>query len=338
MEILDLTREAFEEAVMGKGFARYKARQILRWIYTGHTYSFHKMSNLSKKDRSSFEAFFSISPLNIREKIRSEDGTEKLVFELDDGSVIESVIIPDGRRTTLCISTQVGCPLKCGFCKTGALGYKRDLTVREVTGQVLRASEYLKNKDKKITNIVYMGMGEPLLNFDVTVRSIIILMDDHGFNFSNKKITVSTAGITDKIIPLGEQTGVNLAVSLHAVTDEKRSKIMPLNEKYPVRELLDAVNKYPAHKRKRVVIEYLMLKNFNDKKEDGEKFAKMAKEIKAKVNLLPFNIYDGAVFEPTDMRDILKFQKFLTDRNVTALIRKSRGFSELAACGQLGGV
>ena len=208
----------------------------------------------------------------------------------------------------------------------------------EITGQVLRAQMHVEKTEKRITNIVYMGMGEPLLNFKNTVDSIKILMDDLGMNFSNRKITVSTAGVADKIVPLGEMTGVNLAVSLHAVTDEKRSQIMNINNKYPIAELLKAARDYPAHQRKRVVLEYIMLKGFNDTVQDAKGLVKIAGQIKAKINLIPFHTFDGAPFEPTPMEDILKFQKYLTDRNVTALIRRSRGEDRLAACGQLGKV
>ena len=182
-----------------------------------------------------------------------------------------------------------------------------------------------------------MGMGEPLLNFENLLDSIDILLDDFGFNFSNRKITVSTSGIADKIVELGEKTKVNLAVSLHAVTDEKRDKIMPINKKYPLKELLKAIDSYPVS-RKMVVLEYVMLKNFNDFPEDAEKLAKIAKRYDAKVNIIPFNTFDGAAFEPTPMKKIIDFQNILIAKNVTALIRKSRGGDKLAACGQLGRV
>lgn len=338
MELLDLTLSSMEDAFKVAGYQGFRARQVFRWIYCSNVFSFEQMTNISKSDREQLSALFSIDLIPEPEVFGSADGTEKLTFTLKDKTVVESVIIPEGKRVTLCISTQAGCPLKCDFCRTGMLGFKRDLRVSEITGQVLRAQMYLEKKEKKVTNIVYMGMGEPLLNFENTVDSIKILMNDNGMNFSNRKITVSTAGVADKIVPLGELTGVNLAVSLHAVTDEKRSRIMNINNKYPLSELLEASKNYPAHQRKWVVFEYIMLKGFNDTIADAKGLVKIAGQIKAKINLIPFHTFDGAVFEPTLMEDILKFQKYLTDRNVTALIRKSRGEDRLAACGQLGKV
>ena len=338
MELLDITRNIMEGVFEDAGYKAFRARQVFRWLYDSKVFNFDEMTNISRSDRERFSELFSITLIPEPEVFRSSDETEKLTFTLFDETVVESVIIPDGKRVTLCISTQAGCPLKCEFCRTGTLGFRRDLSVSEITGQVLRAQMHVEKTEKRITNIVYMGMGEPLLNFKNTVDSIKILMDDLGMNFSNRKITVSTAGVADKIVPLGEMTGVNLAVSLHAVTDEKRSQIMNINNKYPIAELLKAARDYPAHQRKRVVLEYIMLKGFNDTVQDATGLVKIAGQIKAKINLIPFHTFDGAPFEPTPMEDILKFQKYLTDRNVTALIRRSRGEDRLAACGQLGKV
>ncbi len=338
MEILNLSKEDLENVLLEHHFERYRVRQIIKWIYSRLIYSFDKMTDLSKDHRIKLQDLFSITPLKTPVIVSSADGTEKMVFELDDGCEVESVIIPDQNRITVCVSTQVGCPLKCSFCKTGTIGFKRDLSVREITGQILKASEYLSSKEKRITNIVYMGMGEPLLNFDATVKSIKLLVDDDGLNFSNRKITVSTVGIADKMVPLGELTGVNLAISLHAVTDEKRLKIMGVNGKYPISEILEAAIKYPAHHRKKVLIEYVMLKGFNDSLQDAKMLLKIARKINAKVNLIPFNTFEGALFESTERDDILKFQKLLMNGNITTTIRKSKGEHEFAACGQLGRV
>ena len=332
MELLDITRNIMEGVFEDAGYKAFRARQVFRWLYDSKVFNFDEMTNISRSDRERFSELFSITLIPEPEVFRSSDETEKLTFTLFDETVVESVIIPDGKRVTLCISTQAGCPLKCEFCRTGTLGFRRDLSVSEITGQVLRAQMHVEKTEKRITNIVYMGMGEPLLNYSNVLRSVL------GMNFSNRKITVSTAGVADKIVPLGEMTGVNLAVSLHAVTDEKRSQIMNINNKYPIAELLKAARDYPAHQRKRVVLEYIMLKGFNDTVQDAKGLVKIAGQIKAKINLIPFHTFDGAPFEPTPMEDILKFQKYLTDRNVTALIRRSRGEDRLAACGQLGKV
>lgn len=336
MELLDLTLSSMERAFQKAGYKSFRARQVFRWLYVAKVFDFEQMTNISKKDRDDYSKLFSLNLIAEPEVYKSEDETEKLTFTLDDGAVVESVIIPDWKRVTLCISTQAGCPLKCDFCRTGTLGFKRDLRVSEITGQVIRAAMHLENTEKKITNIVYMGMGEPLLNFENTVDSISILLDNLGMKFPKRKVTVSTAGVADKIVPLGERTGVNLAVSLHAVNDEKRSRIMSINKKFPLKDLIQASKDFPTHPRKQVVFEYLMLKGFNDTPADAKKLAKIAHEVNAKVNLIPFHTFDGAPFEPTPMEDILKFQQLLKDRNVMVLIRKSRGEDRLAACGQLG--
>lgn len=338
MEILEFTRQSFENAMESVGYPKFRARQIIRWIYHRDLYSFEEMTDLGKDDRVAFQELFSITPIPEPAIHSSDDGTKKLTFTLEDGSVVESVIIPEDKRNTLCISTQAGCPLKCSFCRTGTLGFKRNLSVREIVGQVIRADNILEKTGEHLNNIVYMGMGEPLLNFENVVNSILILMDDLMLNFSNRRITVSTAGIADRIIELGERTAVNLAISLHAVNDEKRSKIMDINRKYPIADILNAAKHYPAHQRKKVMIEYIMLKGFNDTAEDALELAKIAHKIDAKVNLIQFNTFTGAAFEPTPMKEILRFQEILISKNVTALLRKSRGSDELAACGQLGHV
>jgi len=338
MELLDLTFQSMEKAFKDAGYKAFRARQVFRWLYVSKVFNFEQMSNISKKDRDDYAKLFSIDLIAQPEVFRSDDETEKLTFTLDDGAVVESVIIPDWKRVTLCISTQAGCPLKCDFCRTGTLGFKRDLRVSEITGQVIRAAMHLEGTEKRITNIVYMGMGEPLLNFDNTVDSINILLDNLGMKFPKRKVTISTAGVADKMVELGERTGVNLAVSLHAVNDEKRSEIMNINKRFPLKDLIQASKDYPTHPRKLVVFEYIMLKGFNDTMADAKKLAKIAHEVNAKINLIPFHTFDGAPFEPTPMEDILKFQKYLKDRNVMVLIRKSRGEDKLAACGQLGKV
>ena len=337
MELLDFTRKRLEEKLLENGFAKFKASQIMQWIYQKRVFSFDEMTNISKNDRVKLGEMFDISPVFPGETFTSSDGTEKLAFTLADGNVVEAVIIPEETRCTLCVSTQAGCPIKCAFCRTGSLGFKRNLTVSEINSQVLASQIEAEKSGKRITNLVFMGMGEPLLNFENLTNAIDILLDDFGFNFSNRKITVSTSGIADKIIELGERTKVNLAVSLHAVTDEKRDKIMPVNKKYPLKTLLKAIDSYPIS-RKMVVLEYVMLRNFNDFLEDAAALAKIAKRYDAKVNLIPFNTFEGAAFEATPMKKIIDFQNILISKNVTALIRKSRGGDKLAACGQLGRV
>lgn len=335
MQLLDFTRKHLEIFLTEQGFKRFKAEQIMQWIYQKKVFSFDEMTNLSRQDRETFSQIFEITPLPAPQIFKSKDGTRKLTFTLEDGNVVEAVIIPEEKRRTLCISTQAGCPLCCAFCRTGSLGFSRNLEVREIVGQVVAAEMVLEESGQRLSNLVFMGMGEPLLNFDNLLKSIDILMDDFGLNFSNRRITVSTSGIADRIVELGERTNVNLAVSLHAVNDEKRSRIMPVNERFGLRQLLDALKGYPVG-RKMIVLEYVLLNNFNDLPEDALALAKIAKLLDAKVNLIPFNTFPGAKFEPTPMKKILEFQNLLVAKHVTALIRKSRGGDELAACGQLG--
>lgn len=338
MELLNLTREKLTEILVENQFKKFTSQQVFQWIYQKYIYTFNDMTNISKNNRKNLSALFTIQTLPEPHIWSSDDGTEKLQFDLVDGNCIESVIIPEKDRNTLCISTQVGCPLQCRFCRTGHLGFLRNLSVAEIVGQVLYAQHYLSNKGRRITNIVYMGMGEPLLNFENTLDSLSILMDELGLNFSNRRITISTIGITDKIIPLGKATSVNLALSLHSPDEKIRAEIMPATKNYPLEKLIKTVKHYPMHQRKKLLIEYVMLDGVNDRPEDAKNLIKITKELNAKVNLIPFNSFDGATYNPTPMDKILIFQETLSDNNITALIRKSRGDDHLAACGQLGSV
>ncbi len=337
IELFDLTHQELVEIVAKNGFKNFRGNQIFEWIYAKTEFDFEKMTNISKESRKELAKIFSITPLKTPQIFISPDKTEKYRFELDDGNIIETVLIPDKKRNTLCISTQAGCPLKCAFCRTGSLGFARNLTVKEIVYQVVFAQKHLKTRNEKVNNIVFMGMGEPLLNFDNTINAISLMHDSLGLDFSNRRITVSTAGIIDKIVPLGEKTdGVNLAVSLHAADEETRSKIMPVNKTNSLKELLKVLEKYPAHKRKRIVLEYILLKDVNMREKDAKNLVKIARRLNAKINLIPFNPFPGTIFEPASEKEMLAFQKLLIDKKVTALMRKSRGGEKLAACGQLG--
>jgi 23S rRNA (adenine2503-C2)-methyltransferase len=337
IELFNLTHKQLIEVVEQNGFKKFRGNQIFEWIYAKTEFDFEKMTNISKQNRKEMAKIFSITPLKTPQIFIAPDKTEKYRFELDDGNLIETVLIPDKKRNTLCISTQAGCALKCSFCRTGSLGFARNLTVKEIVYQVIFAQKHLKKRNEKVNNIVFMGMGEPLLNFENTIDAISLIHDTQGLDFSNRRITVSTAGIIDKIIPLGEKTdGVNLAVSLHAADDETRSKIMPVNKTNPLKNLLNVLAKYPAHKRKRIVLEYILLKDINMREKDAKNLVKIAKKLNAKINLIPFNPFPGTIFEPASQEEMLAFQKLLIDRHATALMRKSRGGEKLAACGQLG--
>lgn len=336
MNLLNLTQEQLTDEMVTLGQPKFRAKQLFQWIHQHRVTDFEQMSNLSKELRAVMNSAHSLTPLTISDRHLSQDGTEKLTFTLEDRSVIEAVIIPEKKRVTLCVSSQAGCPLNCSFCKTGYLGFLRNLTVAEIVGQVYAAQEIVEKDDRRISNIVYMGMGEPLLNTTHVVNSILILTDDFGQSFSNRKITVSTAGIADQLQQLGEKTGVNLAISLHAADNELRNRIMPINKQFPLEVLMEAIQNYPAHKRKKTVLEYILLKDINDSPLDAKRLAKITHKLSAKVNLIPFNSFEESSFEASPPETVLAFQKILTDRHITAIIRTARGDEASAACGQLG--
>lgn len=336
MELLNLTRLQLEDKIESLGYKKFRARQIFKWVYKQFIFDFKQMTDIAKADRENLENIFSIAPLDDPEIFLSADGTEKYRFTLNDGAQIESVLIPEKDRLTLCVSTQVGCSFGCAFCRTGSLGFKRNLSAGEISGQALYASIRLDKRQKKLTNIVYMGMGEPLANIENTINSIEILMDDLGLNLSARRITVSTVGLVDKLAELGARTPVNLALSLHAVDDKTREKIMPVAAKYQLKDLFAALLKYPMPNRKRLLIEYIMLDSVNDSLREARELVKIARRLNAKVNLIPFNKFDNTDFIPSPMEKILAFQKILLDSDITTIIRKSKGDESLAACGQLG--
>ncbi|HOW51669.1 MAG TPA: 23S rRNA (adenine(2503)-C(2))-methyltransferase RlmN [bacterium] len=336
MELFELTRPELEEAVAAIGMKPFRGRQIFRWLYQELATDISMMTDISKSGREELAQRFTVRPLTAPEVFTSADGTEKLRFTLDDGAIIEAVIIPEKGRVTLCVSTQVGCPLGCLFCRTGSLGFSRDLTVREIVGQHWAAQKRLAEAGKRVTNIVFMGMGEPLLNLASTVKSARIMMDDLGFNLSNRRVTISTVGIPDKLDELGGQVSVNLALSLHAVTDEKRRAIMPATKNWPLKELLAALRRFPLPPRKKILIEYVLLRGVNDSPAEARQLVKIARSLNAKINLIPFNTFDGAPYEPSIAAAIQDFQQAIWDAGLTVIIRKSRGDESLAACGQLG--
>ncbi|MBI4654859.1 MAG: 23S rRNA (adenine(2503)-C(2))-methyltransferase RlmN [Nitrospirae bacterium] len=362
----------------------YRTRQIINWIYMGFAIFFDEMTDLSLSFRKSLNEAAYISSLKIVKTQKSKDGTQKFLFELEDANTIESVLIPDKSRLTLCVSSQMGCAMGCRFCMTGKLGFKRNLKAYEIVDQVIAINRFITQKlitksrpDLKsphppnspltkggyrgvkggITNIVFMGMGEPLDNFDEVIEALWRLTGFMGF--SKRKITVSTAGIVPRISELSEKgPDINLAVSLNAVTDEVRNKIMPINKKYPLKELIYACKKFPLAPRRRITFEYVLLSDINDSKEDAMRLTKLLKGIRSKVNLIPYNpIYNpltplippllkgdteglkrgkgGSGFKKPEDEKILSFQKILIDAGITAIIRKSKGQDIMAACGQL---
>jgi 23S rRNA (adenine2503-C2)-methyltransferase len=318
---------------------KYRGKQIFAWLYRPHVADFSQMTDLTKDLRETLASQASFHWPDIADVERSKDGTVKFGFKLEDNTYIESVLIPEDDRNTLCVSSQVGCAMGCEFCLTGGMGFKRNLTPGEIVGQVVRVRDWLYDDDSEpaLNNLVFMGMGEPLANFDNLLVALEILTDQRGLNFSDRRITVSTCGLVPKIIELGQRTKANLAVSLHSVDDSVRSKLMPINNKYPVAELLEACRNFPMPKRKRIMFEYILIKDLNDSVSDAENLAEKLRDIPCKINLLPYNETEALSFQRPSDEKIELFQRTLWKAGYTVLVRSSRGSDISAACGQLAG-
>lgn len=334
-DIAELERPELEALLEARGFQRFHARQLFSWIYRRGVTDVSAMTDLPKSLRAALEADFSVGTPRIVRDERSADGTRKLVLALADGRTIESVFIPDTPAMTFCISTQVGCAMACAFCLTGKMGLVRHLTAGEIAGQV----RVLAKATALLTepfNIVLMGMGEPLHNYEQTMKALRMLHDEHGLAISPRRITLSTVGIVPGIERLAQEPLMpNLAVSLHATTDEQRTSLVPPNRKYPLGEILDACKRLPLKKRSRITFEYVMLAGVNDTEADARRLVALLSDIKAKVNLIPLNPAPGIPYErPSDLR-VNRFAQILADHHLTVSVRKSRGQDIRAACGQL---
>ena len=329
--------DEFTARIVDLGLKKYRAGQVFEWIYKNHASSFEEMTNIAKSERALLANSFHLSCLKIIRTETSKDGTKKFLFELHDGHTIESVLIPDEDRLTLCISSQVGCQQACRFCLTAEGGFTRNLRSWEIADQVLAVSRLLKEEGERgITNIVLMGMGEPLANFDEVIRALRVITSGRGLDFSTRRVTLSTAGLVPFIDALGKSgVKVNLAVSLNASTDEVRDRVMPVNKRWPLRELLAACRRFPLEPRRRITFEYVMLKGVNDSAEDALRLAKLLKGIRCKVNLIPFNPFPGSAFERPEDAAVRRFQKILLDHRYIVPVRESRGRDISAACGQL---
>ncbi len=318
------------------GLEAYRARQVRHWLFNRMANSFEGMTNLSKGLRSLLEDKAYICHLNKIKSQVSGDGTEKQLFRLDDGHFIESVLIPERDHYTLCISSQVGCAMGCRFCLTAKQGLKRDLTPSEIIEQVIQVKRSMGDPNR-LTNLVLMGMGEPLANYDSVIKAVGNLIAEDGMNFSHRKVTLSTCGLVPKMRRLGHDIMVNLAVSLNAADDETRSFLMPVNRKYPLKSLLSACRDFPLPNRRMITFEYILIEGINDSHEDALKLAKLLSGIRAKINLIPLNHHHAMDMVPPSMECVLNFQETLIKNRFTAIIRKSKGQDILAACGQLSG-
>jgi 23S rRNA (adenine2503-C2)-methyltransferase len=365
-DLKNLTLPALEQFLQGQGKERFRATQVFKWIYQKDAGSFDEMTNISKNLRKELDETAFISNLEPEAVEEGSDGTRKYLFNLCDGNGVESVLIPIEGRNTLCISSQAGCAMGCEFCLTGTFKLTRNLTTAEIVNQIMAvkrdllrnppvlsvnggggsgtyddgedSEDELPRSPADIRNIVLMGMGEPLHNLDNVLPAIRIMIDGNGLQLSNRRVTVSTCGLVPEMERLGREIpNVNLAVSLNATTDELRDRIMPINRRYPLKELLRACREFPLPGRRKVTFEYVLLGGLNDSLEDAKRLLRLISDIPNKVNLIPFNEFEGSSFRAPTRAAIDVFHKYLIDRHVTVITRDSRGNDISAACGQLKG-
>lgn len=335
-DLKGLDTSEIEDWAVGLGLKAYRGRQIRHWLLGKLAGSFDEMTELPKSLRTLLNEAANIRHLeNVKTQV-SEDGTRKYLFKLLDDNFIESVLIPERDHLTLCISSQAGCAMGCRFCLTARQGLKRNLTPAEIIEQVIHVKRSL-DATESLTNIVFMGMGEPLANYNTVMKAIGNLVSEDGMNFSHRKITVSTCGLVPQIKRMGRDITVNLAVSLNATDDETRNGLMPINRRYPLEELISACRNFPLPNRRMITFEYILIEGINDSEEDALQLARLLSGMRAKINLIPLNPFPGSDMSPPPIEGILHFQEILIRKNFTAIIRKSKGQDISAACGQLSG-
>ena len=341
--LLDLTRDGMVNFFEEIGEKPFRAPQVIKWIHQFGVDNFDEMTNISKALRAKLKETTEIRGPEIITEQLSDDGTIKWALKTPDGQAVETVYIPDGDRGTLCVSSQVGCVVDCSFCSTAQQGFNRDLTIGEIIGQVWLAAKRLGSikttGERKVTNVVMMGMGEPLLNFDNVVGAMELMMDDFAYGLSKRRVTLSTSGVVPGLEKMLGKIDVALALSLHAANNELRSQLVPLNRKYPIEKLLPAVKNYIRDSKasKKVTIEYVMLKGVNDTPEHAYELAKLLKDLPSKINLIPFNPFPRTRYETSTRRDIDKFGEILLKKGFVVVTRRTRGDDIDAACGQLVG-
>lgn len=342
VNLVGMPRRELEAFFTEMGEKAFRASQVMKWIYHHGVDRFEEMTNLGKALRSRLEASACLELPVVEAEQPSSDGTRKWALRLADGNHIETVFIPDGERGTLCVSSQVGCTLACSFCSTARQGYNRNLTAAEIIGQLVVAARSIglpENKgDRVITNVVLMGMGEPLLNFEQVSAAMDLMQDDLAFGISKRRVTLSTAGVVPGIDRLREVSDVSLAVSLHAPDDELRNVLVPINRKYPIAELMEACRRYVSGKpHRRVTFEYVMLEGINDSPEHARRLVRLLRRVPSKVNLIPFNSFPGAPYRCSSQKTIDRFRDIIMEAGIMTVTRKTRGDDIDAACGQLVG-
>ena len=344
INLLGLSRDQLNEFFLNLGEKPFRATQVMKWIHLAGVNDFHLMTDLSKSLREKLVDVATISVPEIAYKEFSKDGTRKWVLTLDSGNSVEMVFIPNGKRGTLCVSSQVGCSLDCSFCSTGKQGFQRDLSSAEIIAQVWIAVRSFGPRENvgehAVTNIVMMGMGEPLLNFKNLIPALKVMKDDLGYGISKRRLTVSTSGVVPAIDKMGEVIDVALAISLHAPNDELRNQLVPINKKFPLEQLLAACNRYLDRydsKRRRITMEYVMIDGVNDTPEHARQLAKLLKRVPSKINLIPFNPFPGSPYKRSSSEKVQWFQNFLLKQGYTTTVRATRGGDIDAACGQLVG-
>lgn len=339
--LIGLTRDELAAVMADLGEKPFRTKQLWHWIYHQGETDFANMTTLAKDLRQKLTEGFSIERPKPSSDQQSEDGSRKWLLRFDDGNEAETVFIPEDDRGALCVSSQVGCTLTCTFCHTGTQRLVRNLTTPEIVGQFMLARDAIgewpsDRDDRLLTNIVMMGMGEPLFNYDNVAKALIIIMDQEGIALSKRRITLSTSGVVPMIEKVGKELGVKLAISLHAVTDELRDELVPINKKYPIDQLMQACRDYPgANNARRITFEYVMLKGINDSQTDAKKLAQLVSGIPAKFNLIPFNPWPGSIYECSSNNAMRRFSEILNKAGYSAPIRMPRGRDILAACGQL---
>ncbi|NLO80208.1 MAG: 23S rRNA (adenine(2503)-C(2))-methyltransferase RlmN [Xanthomonadaceae bacterium] len=338
LNLLDLDRKAMEGFFAELGEKPFRAVQVIKWIHQRGVYDFDAMTDLSKALRAKLSELCEVRLPEVIFDQRSADGTRKWLLRLDGGNAIETVFIPEPNRGTLCVSSQVGCALECSFCSTATQGFNRNLTIAEIIGQLRFAVSALAEEGRKVTNVVFMGMGEPLLNFNNVVAAASLMVDDHAYGLSKRRVTISTSGVVPALYRLAEATDVSLAVSLHAPNDELRDQLVPINKKYPIAELLPACRNYLGNNpHRRITWEYVMLDGVNDQDEHARQLARLLAGIPSKINLIPFNPFPGSRYRRSSPERIQRFARILQQAGYVTTTRRTRGDDIDGACGQLVG-